>query len=180
MTEPRWFSLNAGASNWLWLAALIVLLDQWTKALVAGAMTLYESVEILPVLDLTRLHNTGAAFSLLHDAGGWQKWLFIGLALTVSAVILVWLRRLPRSGQGLLASGLALILGGAIGNVIDRVSQGYVLDFIHVHYDKWYFPAFNVADSAITVGAGLLILDSILQSRRVVDALPADSDSDNG
>lgn len=178
MSEPRWFSLNAGASNWLWLAALIVLLDQWTKALVAGAMALYESVEILPVLDLTRLHNTGAAFSLLHDAGGWQKWLFIGLALTVSVVILVWLRRLPRTGQGLLASGLALILGGAIGNVIDRVSQGYVLDFIHVHYDKWYFPAFNVADSAITIGAGLLILDSLLHSRRGAEAQDPDSDDD--
>ena len=180
MSEKRWFSLNAGASTWLWLAALVVLLDQWTKALVVGAMTLYESFEILPVLDLTRLHNTGAAFSLLHDAGGWQKWLFIGLALIVSIVILVWLRRLPRTGQGMLASGLALILGGAIGNVIDRVSHGYVVDFIHVHYDKWYFPAFNVADSAITVGAGLLILDSILQSRRTAGALPADSDSESG
>ena len=180
MSEGRWFSLNAGASNWLWLAALIVLLDQWTKALVVGAMTLYESVEILPVLDLTRLHNTGAAFSLLHDAGGWQKWLFIGLALVVSLVILVWLRRLPRRGQGMLAAGLALILGGAIGNVIDRVSQGYVVDFIHVHYDKWYFPAFNVADSAITVGAGLLILDSLLQSRRTADAVAGGSDSKKG
>lgn len=180
MTEPRWFSLNAGASSWLWLAALIVLLDQWTKALVAGAMTLYESIEILPVLDLTRLHNTGAAFSLLHDAGGWQKWLFVSLALIVSVVILVWLRRLPHSGQGMLASGLALILGGAIGNVIDRVSQGYVVDFIHLHYDKWYFPAFNVADSAISVGAGLLILDSILQSRRTTDSVSTDPDSENG
>lgn len=175
MSRPRWLSLNAGASSWLWLAALVVVLDQWTKALVVGAMTLYESIELLPVLDLTRLHNTGAAFSLLHDAGGWQKWLFIGLALTVSVVILVWLRRLPRTGQALLAAGLALILGGAIGNVIDRVSQGYVVDFIHVHYDKWYFPAFNVADSAISVGAGLLILDSILQARRAKSASPADS-----
>ena len=160
------FPLNAGASNWLWLSALIVAADQWTKALISDAMTLYESVEILPILDLTLLHNTGAAFSMLSDAGGWQKWLFIVLALVVSVVILVWLRRLPTKGQGLLAFGLALILGGAIGNVIDRVNYGYVVDFIHVHWQQWYFPAFNVADSAITVGAAALILDSLLQARR--------------
>ena len=124
MSDGRWFSLNAGASNWLWLSALIVAADQWTKALMSDAMTLYESVEILPILDLTLLHNTGAAFSMLSDAGGWQKWLFIVLALVVSVVILVWLRRLPTKGQGLLACGLALILGGAIGNVIDRVNYG--------------------------------------------------------
>ncbi len=174
MSNKRWLSLKAGASNWLWLAALVVVIDQWTKALVTEAMTLYESNEVLPILDLTLLHNTGAAFSMLHDAGGWQKWLFIGLAVAVSIVILVWLRRLPEKGQGLLASGLALILGGAIGNVVDRVNHGYVVDFIHFHYDKWYFPAFNVADSAITVGAALLIIDSLLQARREAKPVPAD------
>ena len=176
MSEKRWLSLRAGASNWLWLSALVVVLDQWTKALVSAAMTLYESNEILPILDLTLLHNTGAAFSMLHDAGGWQKWLFIGLAVVVSIVILVWLRRLPEKGQGMLAAGLALILGGAIGNVVDRANHGYVVDFIHFHYDRWYFPAFNVADSAITVGAALLILDSLLQARRHPEpASPEDS-----
>ena len=163
-----WFSLRAGASNWLWLSAVVVILDQWTKALVSSWLDLYDSVPILPFLDITLLHNTGAAFSLLADAGGWQRWLFIVLAVGVSVMILIWLRRLPARGQGILASGLALILGGALGNVIDRAVHSYVVDFIHVHYPPWSFdfPSFNVADSAITVGAALLILDSILVARR--------------
>ena len=113
-----------------------------------------------------RLHNEGAAFSFLSDAAGWQRWLFTGLGLAVSAGILVWLRRLPAQGHNVLAAGLSLVLGGALGNVIDRVFWGHVIDFIRVHYEDWYFPAFNVADSAITVGAALLILDNLLEYRR--------------
>ena len=166
MSERGWFSIRAGASNWLWLSLGIIILDRWVKLLIVDNFQLYQSVTVLPVLDITRLHNTGAAFSFLANASGWQRWFFIGLGVVVSGVILVWLRRLPERGQQLLASGLALILGGALGNVIDRVQWGYVVDFIHVHYERWYFPAFNVADSAITVGAGLLILDALLAPRQ--------------
>src|SRR6185503_10560221 len=113
-----------------------------------------------------RLHNEGAAFSFLSNAGGWQRWLFVALGVGVSGGILYWLRRLPAKGQGLLAAGVSLILGGALGNVIDRVLQGHVIDFIRVHWAEHYFPAFNVADSAITIGAAFVILDSLLELDR--------------
>ncbi len=167
MSERRWFGLRAGASNWLWLAALVIGLDQWTKSLVTDNLEEFERIVLLPVLEFMRLHNEGAAFSLLSDATGWQRWLFVGLGVVVSTGILVWLRRLPARGQNLLAAGLALILGGALGNVIDRVLWGHVIDFIRVHYEQHFFPAFNVADSAITVGAALLILDNLLEYDRV-------------
>ena len=115
---------------------------------------------------LTRLHNTGAAFSLLAQASGWQRWFFVGLAVVVSGGILYWLRNLPRDSAPFLPVALALVLGGALGNLVDRVWHGYVIDFLHFHWEAAYFPAFNVADSAITVGAGLLILDAILEGRR--------------
>jgi signal peptidase II len=166
MTERRWFSMNAGASNWLWLGVAVMALDQWTKWLVVEHFEEFEEIVLLPVLELMRLHNTGAAFSFLSDADGWQRWVFIGLGVAVSAGILVWLRRLPAKGQGLLASGLSLILGGALGNVIDRVLHGHVIDFIRVHYEQHYFPAFNVADSAITIGAALIVLDNLLELDR--------------
>jgi signal peptidase II len=127
------------------------------------------------VLEITRLHNKGAAFSFLSEASGWQHYLFLALAALVSLGIVVWLLRLRTPGNALLASGLALILGGAVGNAVDRLLRGHVVDFIHVHwFERWYFPAFNVADSAITVGAGLLILDSLLESRRARRSSPAD------
>jgi signal peptidase II len=166
MTERRWFGLRAGAANWLWLALAVVLLDQWTKYLIIDNFDEFEKLTLLPVLELMRLHNEGAAFSFLSDASGWQRWLFTALGLGVSAGILVWLRRLPATGQHLLAAGLSLILGGALGNVIDRVLLGHVVDFIRVHYQDWDFPAFNVADSAITIGAVLLILENLLDYRR--------------
>jgi signal peptidase II len=166
MTDRRWFGLNSGASNWLWLGVAVAVLDQWTKWLVVERFEEFERLVLLPVLELMRLHNTGAAFSFLSDAGGWQRWIFIGLAVAVSAGILVWLRRLPAKGQALLAAGLSLILGGALGNVIDRVLHGHVIDFIRVHYKEHYFPAFNVADSAITIGAALIILDNLLEFDR--------------
>jgi len=167
VSERRWFGLQAGASNWLWLSLAVVALDQWTKYLVTNHLGIYEQVILLPVLELMHVHNTGAAFSFLSGASGWQRWLFTALALLVSAAILVWLRRLPARGRNLLAAGLCLVLGGALGNVIDRVLWAYVIDFIRVHYADWYFPAFNVADSAITVGAGLLILDTLIDHGRV-------------
>ena len=144
---------------WLWLSLVVILLDQATKFLVTRFLELYERVEVLPVLDFTLLHNTGAAFSLLAGASGWQRWFFIGLACVVSVVLVVWIWRTPR-GEKLLPLALALILGGAIGNVIDRIWHGYVVDFIHAHWGEAYFPAFNIADSAITIGAALLILDA--------------------
>jgi signal peptidase II len=155
-----WFTPTRGGSSWLWLSAFVVLLDQTTKAIVGTSMKLYDRIELLPFLDITRLHNTGAAFSMLSSASGWQRWFFIALALIVSVVLMVWLRRVRTPEQTLLALGLSLVLGGALGNVIDRVWLGHVIDFIHFHWQGWYFPAFNVADSAISIGAGCLILDA--------------------
>ena len=159
-------SLRAGASNWLWLTLLVIVLDQYSKYWIVENFAEFEELVLLPMLDIMRLHNEGAAFSFLSDASGWQRWFFISLGIGVSAAILIWLRRLAPSGQHILAAGLALVMGGALGNVIDRVIWGHVVDFIRVHYGEWYFPAFNVADSAITCGAILLILDNFLEYGR--------------
>ena len=148
-------------AGWYLLSLLVILLDQWTKNLAVTGLDYGQPVAVLPVFNLTLQYNYGAAFSFLSDAGGWQRWLFTGIAVVVSAVLAVWLYRLQPT-QKLLAAGLALILGGALGNLYDRVVLGYVVDFISVHYQGWYFPAFNIADSAITLGAGLLILDMLL------------------
>ena len=176
MSDPVPAGMGSGDSSalrWLWLSALVIGIDQASKAYIVARFELFERREWLPVLEITRLHNRGAAFSFLNDASGWQKYFFVALALAVSVGIVVWLSRLTLARSVLLGSGLSLILGGAVGNVIDRVSRGYVVDFIHVHwYSSWYFPAFNVADSSITVGAALLILDSLLESRR---ARPAEA-----
>jgi signal peptidase II len=154
------------AASWLLLSACVVLADQLSKAYIARHFLEFEFIRILSVLDITRMHNVGAAFSFLASASGWQRWVFIGLAVVVSIGITIWLLRLPRGVHALLAGGLALVLGGAIGNLIDRIRLGYVIDFIHFHWDRAYFPAFNVADSAITVGAACLLLDAILESKR--------------
>jgi signal peptidase II len=154
------------AGLWLLLSVFVVVADQISKAYIAGHYLEFEFIRILPVLDITCMHNVGAAFSFLASASGWQRWLFIGLAVVVSIGITIWLLRLPRGTQPLLAAGLALVLGGALGNVIDRIRLGYVIDFIHFHWDRAYFPAFNVADSAITVGAACLLLDALLEARR--------------
>ena len=167
MTERRWIGLNAGATNWLWLGVAVMALDQRTKWLIVDRFEEFQEIVLLPVLEIMRLHNTGAAFSFLSNASGWQRWVFVGLGVAVSAGILVWLRRLPSKGQGMLAAGLSLIVGGALGNVIDRVLHGHVIDFIRVHWGEHYFPAFNVADSAITIGAALIVLDNLLELDRV-------------
>jgi len=164
------------ATVWMWLSLIIIVLDQVTKAMVNSSLELYERVTIFSVLELTHQHNTGAAFSMLNNASGWQRWFFITLGLVVSIVLMVWLRRVHGKHQKLLSIGLALILGGALGNVIDRVWLGYVIDFIHVHWDRigFSFPAFNVADSAISVGAGCLILDAFLEAREPPTVTVAD------
>ncbi len=150
-------------NRWLSLSALVVVLDQASKLWITHHFVIGESLTIFSVFDLVLAHNTGAAFSFLHDAGGMQRWLFSGIALVASAWI-VWLLR--RHGtQTLFALALSLILGGALGNLIDRIAYGYVVDFLHFHWDEHYFPAFNVADSAITCGALLLILDSFMEKR---------------
>ncbi|MGH8174691.1 MAG: signal peptidase II [Steroidobacter sp.] len=158
-----WFTPTRGASNWLWLSFFVVILDQATKALVIGAVKMQEAIALLPILDIVYLENTGAAFSILAQASGWQRWFFILLALGVSIVLMIWLRRI-RADQTILAIGLSLVLGGALGNVFDRVLHGYVVDFIYFHWRTWYFPAFNVADSAISIGAGCLLIDAFRES----------------
>jgi len=158
------------ATSWLLLSVLVVLADQASKHYITEHFGEFEHVTLLPVLDITRMHNVGAAFSFLASASGWQRWVFIGLAGVVSVGIIVWLVRLKERAHGLLACGLALVLGGALGNVIDRIRLGYVIDFIHFHWDRAYFPAFNVADSAITVGAACLLLDALFEGKRKPDA----------
>jgi signal peptidase II len=154
------------AGSWLLLSAFVVLADQVSKTYITRHYFEFEFTRILAVLDITRMHNVGAAFSFLATASGWQRWVFIGLAVAVSIGLTIWLLRLPRNANALLAAGLALVLGGAIGNVIDRIRLGYVIDFVHFHWDRAYFPAFNVADSAITVGAACLLLDALLEAKR--------------
>jgi signal peptidase II len=151
---------------WLLLSAAVIVVDQTTKSYIAAHFGEFEYIKVLPVLDITRMHNVGAAFSFLASASGWQRWVFIGLAAVVSIGIIVWLLRLPGGAHRLLSCGLALVLGGALGNVIDRIRLGHVIDFIHFHWNRAYFPAFNVADSAITIGAACLLLDALLEGRR--------------
>jgi signal peptidase II len=168
-----WFTPTRGASNWLWLSFFVVILDQATKALVVGTVKTQDAIALLPILDIVYLENTGAAFSILAQASGWQRWFFILLALGVSLALMIWLRRI-RADQTLLAVGLSLVLGGALGNVIDRVLHGYVVDFIFFHWRTWYFPAFNLADTAISIGAGCLLLDAFRESgnekKRIADS----------
>ena len=158
----------AAASGWRWLplSAAVIVLDGASKAWMLRHFFLFERVHLSPLLDIILTYNAGAAFSMLADAAGWQRWVFVVLALGVSVALTVWLRRLAASTQGLISCGLALIIGGALGNMIDRLRLGHVIDFIYPHWGAHYFPAFNVADSAITVGAGLLLLDAWLETRR--------------
>jgi signal peptidase II len=155
-------------ANWRWLlvTAVVIAVDRYTKALITARFDLFDRVPVMPYFDLTRLHNTGAAFSFLANASGWQNWFFSGVALAVSALILWWLFSQPR-GRIVVPLGLTLVLGGAIGNLIDRLQHGYVVDFVLLYYDRWSFPAFNVADSAITLGVVLMLVDGFfLEGRR--------------
>lgn len=153
-----------GLAPWLALALGILLADQFTKVLILGYYQLGDSTPVTSFFNVVRAHNTGAAFSFLAGAGGWQRWLFTGIGVA-AALFIVWMLR-SHGGQRLFAFSLACILGGAIGNVIDRLVHGYVVDFLDFHWAGWHFPAFNVADSAITVGAAGLILDELLRVRR--------------
>ncbi|PKM21507.1 MAG: signal peptidase II [Gammaproteobacteria bacterium HGW-Gammaproteobacteria-14] len=148
---------------WLLLSALVVVLDLWTKALAEQHLVLYRSVEVLSFFNFTLAYNSGAAFSFLADAGGWQRWFFSIVALVASVVIVGWLLKLR--GERMVALGLALILGGALGNLWDRLTLGHVVDFLDFHWAGYHFPAFNIADSAITVGAVLLILDMFIAKK---------------
>lgn len=155
--------------QWLWLSLLVLVLDYISKVYFSSTMQLGESIELLPVFNWTLAHNYGAAFSFLHDAGGWQRWLFGGIAIAVSVAIVWWLVTLKK-GSTFLAIALALVLGGALGNLYDRIILGYVVDFIHVHYQGWHFPAFNIADCGITVGAIMLMIDTLFfESRRAAN-----------
>jgi signal peptidase II len=154
--------------KWLWVSVLVVILDQVTKQLAESRLTWGEPVEIYSWFNLILAYNRGAAFSFLSDAAGWQRWFFIIVGGVAVVVILFWMRRLS-SSEHLTATSLALILGGAVGNIIDRFLYGHVVDFIQWHYQDWYWPAFNIADSAITVGVTFLIAGSLV-SRRGDDA----------
>ncbi|NOU12651.1 MAG: signal peptidase II [Methylococcaceae bacterium] len=161
---------NLTMLKWLWLSLLALGLDQGSKILVDNSMQLFESIPVLPYFNLTYVHNTGAAFSFLSEAGGWQRWFFAGLALVISVVITFWLARL-KSHETLLAVALALVLGGAVGNLIDRLAYGYVIDFLDVYVDNWHWPAFNIADSAITLGVVLMLLESFGVTHQKSDEL---------
>lgn len=163
---PRW-------TRWLGLAAVVVVLDQFVKAWVVKSLNLHDEVVVTPFLSWVRWHNEGAAFSMLSDASGWQRWFFVALAIGFLAFIIWELRRLPEE-QRLMGWVYGLIAGGAVGNLIDRVVNGYVVDYVLVHYQAYYFPAFNVADAALTVGAtlwiGIMILDYRRDRRSAVEA----------
>ncbi|GAB0153249.1 signal peptidase II [Marinobacterium sp. BA1] len=155
-------TLKTGASalHWLWLSLLVIVLDLGSKYLADSLLTYANPVPLLPVFDLTLLYNTGAAFSFLAGAGGWQRWLFVAIAMGMSAFLLHWMYRTPRSHY-LLGVGLALVLGGALGNLYDRTVHGHVVDFISLHWEGYYFPAFNIADTAITLGTLALLVDML-------------------
>jgi signal peptidase II len=157
-------SSSSNLKQWLALAAVVVLLDQITKVLILAGFQYGESHYVTSFFNIVRAHNTGAAFSFLAYAGGWQRWFFVALALGAAAFIGFMLKR--HGHQTLFALALTLILGGALGNVLDRLVHGYVVDFIQVHYGNWFFPAFNLADSAITLGAILLVCDELRRVRR--------------
>ncbi len=149
---------------WLGIALIVVVLDQLTKTLIVARFALGDNLTVTPFFNIVRAHNAGAAFSFLAGASGWQRWFFVGLG-AVAAVFIVWMLS-RHGGQRLFAWALSLILGGAVGNVIDRLLHGHVVDFVQLHYAGWYFPSFNIADSAITIGAACLILDEVLRVRR--------------
>jgi signal peptidase II len=155
---------DGGMMLWLAWALVVLIVDQFTKVLILGYYQLGDSTPVTSFFNVVRVHNTGAAFSFLANAGGWQRWLFTGIGV-VAALLILWMLK-SHPGQKLFAFAMASILGGAIGNVLDRILYGYVVDFLDFHWKGWHFPAFNVADSAITLGAICLILDELMRVRR--------------
>lgn len=156
--------------KWLWLSVLTVVLDQLTKIIAEAELLLHQPIAIFPGFNFTLMYNKGAAFSFLSEAGGWQRIFFVSLSTAVSIFLFFWLKQISsdvkQKDNKVIQIAIAFILGGAIGNLIDRAMTGEVVDFIQVYYSTYYFPAFNIADSAITLGAGLLILDMMLESKR--------------
>jgi signal peptidase II len=157
---------NSRFITWMVVALAVIVADQITKWAIVEWVALYDRIPLNSFINLTHQKNLGAAFSFLANAGGWQRWFFIVLATVVSVVIAVWIWRIRKEGQVLLSAGLALVLGGAVGNLIDRVRFGHVTDFIQVWFGNWAFPSFNVADAGISVGAALLIIDALFFSGR--------------
>jgi signal peptidase II len=159
VSELDW---KQGSLRWLWLAVVVVIVDQASKELARHLLVFHEPVAVLPSFNLFLTYNTGAAFSFLRDAGGWQRWLFAAVSLGVGVFIVLWLQRIPRE-QKWLACALALVLGGAVGNLIDRLfrTDGGVVDFIDIYYGTWHWPAFNIADSAISIGAVTLLWSAL-------------------
>ena len=151
--------------KWLWLSVLAVILDQLSKIWIDSTMSLYQSIPVFPGFNITYVHNFGAAFSFLSEQGGWQRWFFALLAGSISIGIVIWLKRL-KSDETLTAISLGLILGGAIGNLIDRVAYGYVIDFFDVYYQNWHWPVFNIADSAITLGVAFMLYESFMHKEQ--------------
>ena len=151
--------------KWLWLAVVVIVLDQITKQIAANSLEMYQPVAVMPMFNWTLMHNTGAAFSFLSDESGWQRWFFTAIAVIVSVVLVSWTSKL-KAEEKWQAIAFALILGGAIGNVIDRLIHGYVIDFIDVYYQEYHWPAFNIADSGIFIGVTILIIESFRQHKR--------------
>ena len=164
MAKTTFAKSSAGMLPWLGLALLILIADQFTKVLILGYYRLGDATYVTSFFNVVRVHNAGAAFSFLANAGGWQRWFFTGIGIA-AAIFIIWMLK-SHPGQKLFSFALACILGGAIGNVIDRTLYGYVVDFLDFHYASWHFPAFNIADSAISIGAVCLILDELLRVRR--------------
>ena len=157
--------LDVSRLKWLWLAALALILDFATKQMAEHFLQYAQPVYVLPIFDLTLLYNKGAAFSFLANESGWQRWFFAAIAIGVSTVLTIWLMKLKPSERWLSAA-LALVIGGALGNLYDRFVYGHVVDFLHFHWEEHYFPAFNIADSAITLGAAMLLIDSLFLEKR--------------
>ena len=151
--------------KWTIISVVVIILDQITKAIATAKLVMFDPVAVMPMFNFTLMHNEGAAFSFLSDAGGWQRWFFTVLATIVSIAIFIWIKKLTPQEKGM-AISLSLILGGAIGNLIDRVRFGYVVDFIDVYYNDWHWPAFNIADSAIFVGAAIMIIYSFREEKK--------------
>ncbi len=164
MARGKGRGLSMGLWGWLGLALVVFIADQFTKTLILGYYQLGDSTYVTSFFEVVRVHNTGAAFSFLASASGWQRWLFTGIGVA-AAVFIVWMLR-SHSQQKLFAFSMACLLGGAVGNVVDRLMHGYVVDFIQLHYAGWFFPSFNIADMAITAGAAGIILDELLRVRR--------------
>ncbi len=164
MAKSTFTKSSGGMLPWLGLALLILIADQFTKILILGYYQLGDATTVTSFFNVVRVHNSGAAFSFLASAGGWQRWFFTGIGIA-AAIFIVWMLK-SHPGQRLFSFALACILGGAIGNVIDRTLYGYVVDFLDFHYVGWHFPAFNIADSAISIGAVCLVIDELLRVRR--------------